>query len=179
MKNGANNYLIKPVSHEELREAVDLLLPTSPVLPVPRRPDGFSGKLELNLKAGDWIRKMDPLLKRLAASDVPVLLQGETGVGKEVLARHIHNQSSRSGKTFLKLNCAALPPELVESELFGYERGAFTGAFKSTPGNSNWRTVERSCSMRSVTWISDSRLNYCRFSRIMSSIGSAQKNRRK
>ena len=134
MKNGANNYLIKPVSHEELREAVDLLLPMSPLLPVPRRPDGFSGKLELNLKGGDWIRKMDPLLKRLAASDVPVLLQGETGVGKEVLARHIHNQSLRSGKTFLKLNCAALPPELVESELFGYERGAFTGAFKSTPG---------------------------------------------
>ena len=60
MKNGANNYLIKPVSHEELREAVDLLLPTSSVLPVPRRPDGFSGKLELNLKAGDWIRNWIP-----------------------------------------------------------------------------------------------------------------------
>ncbi len=134
MKNGANNYLTKPVSHQELREAVDLLLPSTPVLPVPRRPDGFSGKLELNLKAGDWLRKIDPLLKRLAASDVPILLQGETGVGKEVLARHIHNQSLRAGKIFLKLNCAALPPELVESELFGYERGAFTGAFKSTPG---------------------------------------------
>ena len=53
---------------------------------------------------------------------------------KKCLARHIHNQSLRSGKVFLKLNCAALPPELVESELFGYERGAFTGAFKSTPG---------------------------------------------
>jgi two-component system response regulator AtoC len=65
---------------------------------------------------------------------VPVLLQGETGVGKEVLARHIHDQSQRSGKIFLKLNCAALPPELVESELFGYEKGAFTGAFKSTSG---------------------------------------------
>ena len=133
MENGANNFLTKPVSHEELRQAVDLLLPSSPT-PVFRRADGFSSKPELNLKAGNWIRKMDPLLKRLAASDVPILLQGETGVGKEVLARHIHNQSLRSGKIFLKLNCAALPPELVESELFGYERGAFTGAFKSTPG---------------------------------------------
>ena len=134
MKNGANNFLTKPVSHEELRQAVDLLLLRAPCSPPPSEPDGFSGKLELNLKAGKWIRKMDPLLKRLAASDVPILLQGETGVGKEVLARHIHNQSLRSGKIFLKLNCAALPPELVESELFGYERGAFTGAFKSTPG---------------------------------------------
>jgi DNA-binding NtrC family response regulator len=134
MENGANNFLTKPVSHEVLREAVDLLLPSASPAPLAKRGNGSAGKLELNLKAGEWIRKIDPLLKRLAGSDVPVLLQGETGVGKEVLARHIHNQSQRSGKIFLKLNCAALPPELVESELFGYERGAFTGAFKSTPG---------------------------------------------
>jgi two-component system response regulator AtoC len=132
MENGANSYLTKPVSQEELRHAVDLLLPSTPSSS--KRTDGFPGKVELNLKAGNWIRKMDPLLRRLGASDVPLLLQGETGVGKEVLARHIHNQSLRAGKIFLKLNCAALPPELVESELFGYERGAFTGAFKSTPG---------------------------------------------
>jgi two-component system response regulator AtoC len=130
MESGANKFLTKPVSHEELRRNVDLLLPSTRAVSGPAR----SGKGELNLKAGEWIRKMDPLLKRLAASDVPVLLQGETGVGKEVLARHIHEQSLRAGKIFLKLNCAALPPELVESELFGYERGAFTGAFKSTPG---------------------------------------------
>jgi two-component system response regulator AtoC len=135
MENGANNFLTKPVSHEKLRQAVDLLLPPSPVFTAAQRATGFPGTLdEVNLKAGDWIRKMDPLLKRLAACEVPILLQGETGVGKEVLARHIHQQSLRSGKIFLKLNCAALPPELVESELFGYERGAFTGAFKSTPG---------------------------------------------
>jgi two-component system, NtrC family, response regulator AtoC len=134
MENGANEFLTKPVSHEELRRAVDGLLPSARLTPIPRPPTGFSGKPELNLKAGNWIRGMEPLLNRLAASDVPVLLQGETGVGKEVLARHIHNRSLRSGKIFLKLNCAALPPELVESELFGYEKGAFTGAFKSTPG---------------------------------------------
>jgi two-component system, NtrC family, response regulator AtoC len=132
MESGANNFLTKPVSHEKLRQAVDLLLPSSVGILANR--NGFSGRLDVNLTAGEWIRKMDPLVKRLAASEVPILMQGETGVGKEVLARHIHNQSVRSGKTFLKLNCAALPPELVESELFGYERGAFTGAFKSTPG---------------------------------------------
>jgi len=134
MESGANNFLTKPVTHEELRQAVDLLLPSASGASAPRRENGFPGKLEVNLKEGDWIRKIDPLLKRLAACDVPILLQGETGAGKEVLARHIHNQSLRSEKIFLKLNCAALPPELVESELFGYERGAFTGAFKSTPG---------------------------------------------
>ena len=67
-------------------------------------------------------------------SDTPVLIQGETGVGKEVLARQLHAQSRRAHKPFFKLNCAALPSELVESELFGYERGAFTGAFQRKPG---------------------------------------------
>ena len=74
------------------------------------------------------------MLDKMASSDVPVLLRGETGVGKEVLARKLHARSSRGNRPFVKLNCAALPSELIESELFGYERGAFTGAFKTTPG---------------------------------------------
>ncbi len=81
-----------------------------------------------------WGRNVETLLAQIGASDIPVLVQGETGVGKEVLARRIHEQSLRHGKPFLKLNCAALPSELVESELFGFERGAFTGAYKSNPG---------------------------------------------
>jgi two-component system response regulator AtoC len=133
MKHGANNFLTKPVSYEELHEAIDLLLPVTPALPSSTRGE-FAGKAWSSFTTGNWIRQMDPLLKRLAACDVPILLQGETGVGKEVLARHIHSQSLRAGKIFLKINCAALPPELVESELFGYERGAFTGAFKTTLG---------------------------------------------
>jgi two-component system response regulator AtoC len=73
-------------------------------------------------------------VEQIGWSGAPVLIQGETGSGKEVLARKLHAQSARSNKPFLKLNCAALPPELVESELFGYERGAFTGAFEKKAG---------------------------------------------
>jgi len=75
-----------------------------------------------------------PALEQLAASDVPVVFQGETGTGKEVLARELHLRSRRAGRPFLKLNCAAVPLELLESELFGYEKGAFTGALNSKPG---------------------------------------------
>jgi two-component system, NtrC family, response regulator AtoC len=134
MRNGANLFLTKPVAHEELCQAVDLLIPSMPVISISSRPAPSAGKAELDLRTGNWSRKIEPLLKRLSSYDVPILLQGETGVGKEVLARHIHDRSLRSEATFLKLNCAALPPELVESELFGYEKGAFTGAFRSNPG---------------------------------------------
>jgi DNA-binding NtrC family response regulator len=73
-------------------------------------------------------------LTRVGMADVPVLLHGETGVGKEVMARRLCAYSPRAHKPFLKLNCAALPSELVESELFGYEKGAFTGAVIDKPG---------------------------------------------
>jgi two-component system response regulator AtoC len=73
-------------------------------------------------------------LAQIARADAPVLIQGETGSGKEVIARELHTQSPRASKPLRKLNCAALPPELVESELFGYERGAFTGAFQRKAG---------------------------------------------
>jgi DNA-binding NtrC family response regulator len=76
----------------------------------------------------------DEFLRRVGRSDVPVLLHGETGAGKEVMARKLWAYSNRVGKPFLKLNCAALPSELIESELFGYERGAFTGAMVDKPG---------------------------------------------
>lgn len=73
-------------------------------------------------------------IERVAPVDVPVLLLGESGVGKEFAARMLHGRSLRAHRTFLKINCAALPSELLESELFGYESGAFTGAVKPKPG---------------------------------------------
>lgn len=83
---------------------------------------------------GTWLERIQPLFARVASSNVPVLLRGETGVGKEVIARQLHSHSQRRDAPFVKVNCAALPSELVESELFGYDKGAFTGAFKNTPG---------------------------------------------
>lgn len=80
------------------------------------------------------MRKLREEIRRLANIDVPVLCLGESGSGKEVVAKLIHLWSPRANRTFMKVNCAALPSELLESELFGYERGAFTGAERSKPG---------------------------------------------
>jgi two-component system response regulator AtoC len=74
------------------------------------------------------------LVAKVAVTNTTVLLRGESGVGKEVVGRAIHKASPRSGRQFLKVNCAALPSELLESELFGHEKGAFTGAYRLKPG---------------------------------------------
>ena len=73
-------------------------------------------------------------IEKIADYDIPVLILGESGTGKEVVARFLHTRSANAHQPFLKVNCAALPGPLLESELFGYERGAFTGAFRSNPG---------------------------------------------
>ena len=80
------------------------------------------------------ISELYAVLERVADTPTTVLLTGESGTGKELVARALHTHSSRSDKAFIKVNCAAIPKELIESELFGYERGAFTGAVSSKPG---------------------------------------------
>src|SRR5262249_21942010 len=111
----------------DTRETEAPCAPETPSSP-PRR---FYGDL---LGTSDQMREVRALVTRVADTDVTVLIRGESGTGKELVARAIHDASPRREKTFVKVNCAALPAELLESELFGFERGAFTGAIQHKPG---------------------------------------------
>ena len=95
------------------------------------RPPRVVGEL---LGNSENMREVHDLIARVADTDVTVLIRGESGTGKELVARAIHAASPRRQRTFVKVNCAALPSELLESELFGFERGAFTGAIQHKPG---------------------------------------------
>ena len=132
MRSGATDFLAKPITHEGLRRSIEKALGSQ--TPQAPRAGAWAGQTSQQTVRSGWSRKLDLFINELGSSEVPVLLLGETGVGKEVLARHIHASSPRAEKPLLKLNCAALPSELIESELFGYERGAFTGAFRTSPG---------------------------------------------
>jgi two-component system response regulator AtoC len=89
---------------------------------------------QLDLCTSPRMRAVRDLISKVASTNATVLLTGESGVGKEVVARAVHQESPRAGNQFLKVNCAALPGELLESELFGHQRGAFTGAYRDKPG---------------------------------------------
>ena len=81
-----------------------------------------------------FVRELDDLITQLAPTDMTVLVAGESGTGKDIVARLLHQRSHRKARAFVKINCPAIPDDLVESELFGYEKGAFTGAHTSKPG---------------------------------------------
>ncbi len=134
MKYGATDFLPKPVGHEDLGRMIRQVTegPGSPSLPASASAPDVDE--DMFFGANPRMRALRASLPKVAASDVPILIQGETGTGKEVLARQIHALSQRADKPFFKLNCAAVPSDLMESELFGYERGAFTGAFQRKPG---------------------------------------------
>jgi two-component system response regulator AtoC len=89
---------------------------------------------ELSLCRSEAMQSVADLVAKVAATTATILLRGESGVGKEIVARAVHTASPRAKQPFVKVNCAALPGELLESELFGHERGAFTGAYREKPG---------------------------------------------
>ena len=133
MKHGATDFLCKPVAHEDLENAIARALELRD--PEPEPAEKTIGPLtNAFIGVSARMREIQSLSGQIGWSEAPILLQGETGSGKEVIAREFHARSPRAKKLFLKLNCAALPSELVESELFGYERGAFTGAFQKKAG---------------------------------------------
>jgi two-component system response regulator AtoC len=132
MRAGASDFITKPIDPGTLRRALSNIF-TSAESESPARGTGWAPN-EAYFGSSPKMRSIHKLLGPVAWSEVPVLIQGETGVGKEVLARQLHARSRRAHKPFLKLNCAALPSELANTELFGYERGAFIGAVQRTPG---------------------------------------------
>lgn len=134
MRLGAQDYLSKPVQKEEMDDVLRFCLEN----PAPAAP-GVGEVIEVVqgisfFAATEQMRQIRAQAVQVARFSFPVLILGESGTGKEVLARMIHKYSDRAHRTFLKVNCAAMPSELLESELFGYEAGAFTGAVKAKPG---------------------------------------------
>ena len=131
MKSGAYDYLPKPFEVDELRlvveKALDHLKLAAENLELKRRLVS-EGQFGTMIGSSAPMRRLFELADRVAPADVTVLIEGESGTGKELLAREIHQRSNRGRKAFVALNCAALPEHLIESELFGYEKGAFTGA---------------------------------------------------
>ncbi|HET6466271.1 MAG TPA: sigma-54 dependent transcriptional regulator [Nitrospiria bacterium] len=136
MKRGACDYLVKPFSQEAVEAAIGRALDrpegSSPT-DSERRPGGSSGQRVLITRDPELL-KMLKTAEAVAASHATVLIEAESGTGKELLARFIHDHSPRAHCPFIAVNCAALPDSLLESELFGFEKGAFTGATHRKPG---------------------------------------------
>ncbi|MCU7837405.1 MAG: sigma-54 dependent transcriptional regulator [gamma proteobacterium symbiont of Taylorina sp.] len=121
MKDGAVDYLVKPFEAEVLVSVVSRYV-------------GKSIEDHQMIAESASMQKINQLAKRVADSNATVMIGGGSGTGKEVLARFIHNHSSRADKPFIAINCAAIPENMLEATLFGYEKGAFTGAYKASAG---------------------------------------------
>jgi len=137
MRAGAFDFVVKPIAPERLASALKNALKVEALEGQQRRrretaPEKFSFRDIVNRSPA--MEKVIRLAQRAAASDIPVLIEGESGVGKELIARAIRNESARRGKPFVTVNCGAIPDNLVESILFGHEKGAFTGATEKHAG---------------------------------------------
>lgn len=122
MRDGASDYMAKPFSPEVLLNLVSRYAPT---------PDT---ETHTPIVADESSKKLLHLAQKVAKSDASVMVLGASGSGKEVMARYIHDQSTRADQPFVAINCAAIPENMLEATLFGYEKGAFTGAINACPG---------------------------------------------
>lgn len=134
---GAEDFIVKPFDVEMLEITINKVMEKKDLK---QRVKKLEGELARQTARQDFIGdspqmfRVRELVEQIASTDLNVLIRGETGTGKDVVARMIHNLSDRQRGPYVKVNCAALPSDLLESELFGHERGAFTGAYKSKPG---------------------------------------------
>ena len=157
---GAQDYLTKPFQKAELEAVIDQSLGQG------KRPPAAKSKNSAKMflyRASPAMRKIRSQAALVANVDIPVLLLGESGTGKEVLARLIHKLSPRAHRTFLKVNCAAVPADLLESELFGYEPEPSPARTTPSPASSNSATRARSCSTKSARCRRCCRRSCCTF----------------
>lgn len=126
LKQGAYDYLMKPFSANQLTEVLERAIGRTPSVPSPPEQRIVTVHPEM--------RRLLGMAFQAARSDAPLLIQAESGTGKELLARYVHESSARASRRFVAINCAAVPHELLESELFGHEKGSFTGAASRKPG---------------------------------------------
>jgi two-component system response regulator AtoC len=132
IKMGAFDYITKPFEHAEIRAVVAKAARTQEANQGHVAPDGSVRKAIVG--SGQRMDELFKIVDKVADTPSTVLITGESGTGKELVATALHQGSSRRDKPLIKINCAAIPKDLMESELFGYERGAFTGAVSSKPG---------------------------------------------
>jgi len=130
MKEGAYDYIPKPFKVGEFKRIVKDALKSKKQERKGNREDDIKGRLRFNCLIGESqeMKKVYDLIERVAQTKTNILISGESGTGKELVARAIHQQSARKEKPFVVINCAGIPENLIESELFGYKKGAFTGA---------------------------------------------------
>jgi DNA-binding NtrC family response regulator len=140
LKLGAFDYITKPFDKDELRRIVAKALKTRDLAGAEFGLEAPGAKTQLPpgrfriIGNSPQIQEVYQVIEKVADTPTSVLITGESGTGKELVARALHESSSRKDKPFIRLNCAAIPKDLMEAELFGYERGAFTGAVTSKPG---------------------------------------------
>lgn len=134
VKKGAFDYITKPFDQEDLKNVITKAMKTKSLSDRDMLLDSMEDDQYALIGASKPMLEIYDIIKTVAPTPTTILITGETGTGKELIARAIHENSARKGNPFIKINCAAIPENLMESELFGYEKGAFTGAVHKKPG---------------------------------------------